>query len=122
MDMQDYVSLVGLALRTVLAPRLAPFPALDPPVNHVGDLWLAPQLAILGVHIPADAMRSFRTFTGQRLVRQPITDQRMATAWIGENAMWGGEKTGRTAGVAGHSQFHPATVHWRMPGGKIGWI
>ena len=89
MDMQNYVSLVGLALGTVLDPDLTPLPSLEASVNHAGDLWLAPQLAILGMEIPADALRSFRAYGKPRLVRQQINSKRIATAWIGQEAMWG---------------------------------
>lgn len=122
MDMQDYVSLVGLALRTVLDSDVAPYPRQDPPVNHDGDLWLAPQMAVLGVRIPSDAMRNFRIFDKPKLVRQQITKERVATAWIGKNAMWGGEATSHTIGPNEHTQFHAATVHWRTPDDGIGWI
>jgi hypothetical protein len=37
--------------------------------------------------------------------------------------MIGGEITGRTLGVTpGQGQFHPATIHWRAPGGDVGWV
>jgi hypothetical protein len=122
MDMTRYVSVVGLALRMVLPTDLAPFPPIRPPLAHGGDLWFAPQFAILGVHIPADALRTFHSFSGPRLVRKRITDQRIATAWIGRNLMYGGEITGKTVGTSGHTQFHAATVQWRTPEGEIGWV
>lgn len=122
MDMESYISVVGLALRTVLDANQAPFPKLDPPVDHVDDLWFAPQFAILGVQVPADAMQQFRTFQGERQVRRQIDEQRVATAWIGREIIYGGESTTKSRDVGAHSQFHPATVQWRTPSGKIGWI
>ena len=122
MDMQSYVSVLGLALRTVLDAQAAPLPMQAPPVEHGGDLWFIPQFAILGVHIPPDALESFQNFSGERLVRQQIDAQRVAEAWIGEKVMFGGESTGKTRDISGESQFHPATVQWRTPSGKIGWI
>jgi hypothetical protein len=122
MDMTNYVSVVGVALSAALGPGLAPLPPLQLPITHMGDLWYAPEFAILDVHIPADAMQAFRGFQGERRVRKQITDQRIATAWIGRHLMYGGEITGKTKGILGHSQFHAATVQWRTPAGAIGWI
>ena len=122
MDMQSYVSVVGICLRTVLDEDQSPLPKFDPPVDHVADLWMAPLVVILGTQIPPDAMKSFRSFPGEHEVRRQITDQRIATAWIGKNMIYGGEITGKTKDVDARSQFHPVTVQWQMPSGKIGWI
>lgn len=126
MDMESYVSLVGVALRMELDPRLAPLPALnspiDPSTDHLGDIWFTPHFAILGVLIPEQAMKSFRGFQGERLVRREITDNRIAEAWVGRQVIFGGEITHQTKGIAGESQFHAATVQWRTPSGEIGWI
>jgi hypothetical protein len=123
MDMQSYVSVVGLCLRTVLDEKQAPLPNLDhSPVDHVADLFFVPDLVVLDTKIPADAMKSFRALQGEHQVRRQITDERVATAWIGKTVIYGGEITAHTRGVDGQSQFHPATVQWQMPDGKIGWI
>jgi hypothetical protein len=123
MDMQSYVSVVGLCMRTVLDESHAPLPNLDhPPVDHVADLYFIPELVVLDTKIPSDAMKSFHALQGEHQVRRQITDERIATAWIGKNVIYGGEITGHTKGVDAQSQFHPVTVQWQMPGGKIGWI
>jgi hypothetical protein len=122
MDMQSYVSVVGLWLRTELDEDAAPLPKFDPPVDHVADLWITPAIAVIDTRIPADAMKRFRSFQGEHQVRRQITDQRIATAWIGKDVIYGGEITGHTVGVDGNSQFHPVTIQWQMPGGKIGWV
>jgi hypothetical protein len=123
MDMQSYVSVTGLWLRTVLDADQAPLTRFDnPPVDHVADLWFVPPIVVLDTQIPPDAMKVFRSFQGEHEVRRPIADQRIATAWIGKNVIYGGEITGHTKDVDAHSQFHPVTVQWLSSGGKIGWI
>jgi hypothetical protein len=122
MDMQSYVSVVGMALRMRLGERLAPLPRLEPGVEHGGDVWFAPHFAILGVRIPEDALETFRSFKAERQIQRQITADRIATAWIGRDAIYGAEATNKTRGVDGHNQFHPATVQWKLPNGEIGWI
>lgn len=126
MDMESYVSLVGVALRMELGQGAAPLPALkapiDPSTDHLGDIWFTPHFALLGVVIPAQAMKSFRDFQGERLVRRKITEDRIAEAWLGTQLIFGGEVTHHSKGIAGESQFHAATVQWRTPSGAIGWI
>lgn len=121
MDMQSYVSVTGLWLRTVLDAQNAPLPDFKPPVDHVADLWFVPLIAALGTRIPPDAMKSFQSFPGEHEVRRPISERRIATAWIGNKLIYGGEITGHTRGVDQDSQFHPVTVQWQAPG-EIGWI
>jgi hypothetical protein len=123
MDMQSYVSVMGLWLRTVLDAEHAPLTGFaNPPIDHVPDLWLVPPIVVLDTHIPPDAMAKFKAFPGPHQVNRPIADQRVATAWIGKTVIYGGEITGHTRGVDASSQFHPVTVQWQAPDGKIGWI
>ena len=122
MDMQSYVSVMGLWLRTVLDADHAPLTAFNPPVDHVDDLWLASPIVILDTKIPADAMAKFESFPGPHQVRHPIADQRIASAWIGTNIIYGGEITGHARDVDTRSQFHPMTVQWQASNGKVGWI
>jgi hypothetical protein len=122
MDMESYVSVVGVWMRTVLDAKTAPLPPIAAPTDHVADIWFAPQLAILGTQIPPDALSKMKTFAGDHLLHKQITDQRIATAWIGRDVMYGGEATSKTKDVGTTSQFHPATVQWRTPSGEIGWV
>jgi hypothetical protein len=121
MDMQSYVSITGLWLRTVLNAGQAPLPEFTPPVDHVADLWFVPLIVVLDTRIPPDAMKSFESFQGAREVRRGIAEGRIATAWIGRNLIYGGEITGHTRGAGPFTQFHPVTAQWQAPG-KIGWI
>jgi hypothetical protein len=75
------------------------------------------------VRIPPDALEHFQHFQGERQITRVITSQRTATAWLGRDLMLGGEEThfSRAAGTP-YNQFHPATIHWRLPGGGTGWV
>lgn len=122
MDMESYVSVVGLWMRTVLDAEHAPFPHLSATADHLPDLWFAPHAAILGTSIPADALARMKHFDGEHLVRQQIDAKRTATAWIGKDVIFGGEFTHKTKDAGTTTQFHPATIQWRTPSGSIGWV
>lgn len=124
MDMCRYVTGTGVLLRMVLDAGVAPLPDLRQPSEHDTDLMFAPLVIGLGVQIPADAMAHFQHFQGERTVSRTISSQRVATAWLGTQVMIGGEATSlsRGAGPASRTIFHPATIHWRTPDGRIGWI
>jgi hypothetical protein len=122
MDMSRYVTPTGVWTRTVLDAGHAALPAHPTLATfQVADMWFAPQIVLLRTRIPASALTRLHTFAGPHLVDRQIDTQRRATAWVGSRAMWGGEFTGLTK-ETGTSQFHPATAHWIMPGGEIGWI
>jgi hypothetical protein len=122
MDMESYVSVDGVWMRTVLDAKHAPLPPITAATDHVADAWFAPHIAVLGTRIPADALKKMTTFEGEHLVNRKITDQRSATAWIGKHVIFGGEATSKTKDVGLASQFHPATIQWRTPSGEIGWV
>jgi hypothetical protein len=122
MDMESYVSVVGLWMRTVLDQAHAPFPQLSATTDHLPDLWFAPHAAILGTSIPADALARMKQFDGEHLVRKQIDANRTATAWISKDLIFGGELTHKTKDAGTTTQFHPATIQWRTPSGSIGWV
>ena len=122
MDMESYVSVVGVWMRTALDAKTAPLPPIAASTNHVADVWFAPHLAILGTRIPSDALSKMKKFEGDHLLHKQITEERVATAWISRDVIFGGESTNKTKDVGATSQFHPATVQWRTPSGEIGWV
>jgi hypothetical protein len=123
MDMRRYVSLVGTWLGLVLPPDLTPLPDPSGPMDHAHDYVVVPTYVVLGAQVPADALEHFKKFQGEHQLTRPITGPRVATAWLGEKVMLGGEFTGLTrSAVPPESQFHPATIYWRLPDGGVGWI
>jgi hypothetical protein len=122
MDMERYVSVVGVWMRTALDAASAPLPALTANTDHLPDLWFAPHMAILGTQIPPDAFAKMKSFAGEHLIRKQIDKQRVATAWIGKDVVFGGEATSKTKDSGTTTQFHPASAQWRTPSGEIGWV
>lgn len=122
MDMETYTSLMGLWIRTLLPADKAPLPALTATGDHALDNWFVPMVVLLGSPAPPAALAQMHHFSGAHAVTRQITDQRTATAWIGDDVLFGAESTHQTVGVSGHSQFHPATIQWRTPSGAIGWV
>jgi hypothetical protein len=122
MDMETYVAFLGLWMRTLLPADKAPFPIPDAQTDHLPDLWFAPQVVILGANPPAAALAKIRAFSGEHAVERQITDERRATAWIGEKVILGGEFTSLTKDAPSPTQYHPATVQWRTPSKSIGWF
>jgi hypothetical protein len=57
------------------------------------------------------------------MVRSAIGDGgRRVSAWLAEDRMIGAEVTGKARRVTPEGQFRPATVHWRLPDGGVGWM
>jgi hypothetical protein len=72
--------------------------------------------------VPKAALAKLNKFEGPHFINRTIDSQRTATTWVGNDAIWGGEFTSRTKDTGNKTQFHPATVQWRMPSGEIGWM
>ena len=122
MDMGAYAANLGLWLWDTLGPERAPFPDTATDFDHSHDFCKGPAVELLGARIPDDTAPHFDAFQGERLVEQVITEQpsRVATAWLGERAMVGGEAG--DSGLHARGQFHPATVHWDAGDGRVGWV
>ncbi len=120
MDMQQYIAVVGLSIATLVLPELAPLPDINQPFGHPHDFHFMPPIALLAPQLPAKAQPHFQHFVGERQVEQVIEPGRVATAWLSENVMIGAQ-AGNVMRSA-NEQFHLATIHWRLPDSKIGWL
>ncbi len=123
MDMRRYVACLGMWIWLATGRDLAPFPSLDAPLEHGWDFAIAPLVALLGLCMPEDARPHFLAFQGARQVERVIVAEprRVATAWIGTQVMLGAQNSGSRYRVNDH-QFHPATVHWLVGDGAVGWL
>jgi hypothetical protein len=122
MDMETYVAYAGLWIRALLPPSRAPFPIPGAKTDHLADLWFAPHVTLMGATPPTAALAKLTTFSGEHMVRRQITDDRSATAWVGNKMILGGESTKLTKDAPPGTQFHPGTVQWRTPDGSVGWF
>lgn len=121
MDLHTYVS--GLALALSCADLPAPLPDLTADtIPHGHDLCLAPLLHHVGVRVPASASAALQHFPGPHGVEQIVDDdpERIATGWLGDQVMIGAEN--HASGPQARGQYHPATMHWRLPNDEIGWL
>lgn len=128
MDMENDGGGLAASMLMMMDVKDAP---LAPSVK-LANLKITPAEAVLGAHISADAIKALKSFQGLHRVRKQISDDRIATAWIGQHVIYGGESTNKTrdvrlasgSGAQYHpaSQFHPVTAQWRTPSGEIGWI
>lgn len=121
MDMTRYVAGLGLWIAPWVAPGAVPLPPLGDRVAHGHDFCEALFVGRLGSRPPADVREALGRLAGERRVEQVIVEdpRRVATAWLTRDLMLGGEHTGARPI---HWQHHPATLHWRRPGGGVGWL
>ncbi|GHO96998.1 hypothetical protein KSF_070460 [Reticulibacter mediterranei] len=63
-----------------------------------------------------------KAFQGERQVERVIASEpkRVASAWIGNKLLVGGEYTSYSQPAS--DQIHPATIHWTSSNSQIGWI
>jgi len=126
MDMPRYGALLGLSIWLGVGREDAPFPSDSGVFDHCPDFIFGAPFALVGTQIPDDALPHFTAFSGERTIRQPITTtpERIATAWLGDDLMIGAESTPLDdyAFFKPSDQFHPATIHWRTPGGGVAWL
>lgn len=121
MDMHAYVSGLALVLRCAGLSAPLPDPSVEP-LPHGHDLCKAPLLDHLGMVVPDGARADFDRFRGPHFVEQVIDDapRRVATGWLDDDLLVGAEASSGKLHARG--QYHPATAHWRLPQGGIGWL
>jgi len=107
MDMRTYAALLGLWIGSV--DRDA-FPDVGRPFDHSHDTTFAPMIDLVGNGMTAAVGRALTESPEPHLVEQRITAERVATGWVGANAMFGGEAG---SPFPARGQYHPATAHWR---------
>lgn len=118
MDLADYVGAMALWWWPAVGRAATPLPDLGEPFEHAHDLVLGAPVELLGPAVPHGAEAALTSFRGEHeAVRQ--VGRRRITAWLHEEVMLGGA-TGSTAPA--RDQHHPATAHWRTPGGGVGWL
>ena len=123
MDMTEYAAILGLWVWAALGGEdAAPFPDWRRPFGHTNDFCVAPTVAHLGARVPDEARAHLLAFQGERSVERVISREprRVATAWLGERLMVGAQDA--SGAKAPRDQYHPATAHWRLPGGGVGWL
>lgn len=122
MDLQRYGSTIGMWIWIELGRQDAPFPEIAPFFPHALDLCFAPCYVAVDARVPEDVRQSLSTFQGEHQVERIISNDppRIATAWIGNTHLIGGEVMSYQPPVSG--QIHPATIHWISTQERIGWI
>jgi hypothetical protein len=121
-DMENYVSLLGVWMRSFEDAEFAPLPSISDATEHLADIYFAPNVAILSSCVPPDVMERLVHFQGEHHLHKRVEGPRTVTAWIGNDLMYGGEETAKTRGADPSKQFVPATIHWRTPDGALGWV
>ena len=121
MDLHAYVSGLAVALWCAGLPAPLPDPEIDP-LPHGHDLCVAPLLQHVGVRPPVATRAAFDRLTGPHTVEQVVQDtpRRVATGWLDLDRMVGAESS--DAPLHARGQYHPATIHWRLPDGAVGWL
>lgn len=129
MDMPNYGALLGMSIWLGIGREQAPFPTDSGFFDHCPDFVYGPCFGLAETVIPEDALHHFTTFSGERQIEKRIsqTPDRVATAYLGNNIMIGAEATPLDGDPQNtfyklSNQFHPATLHWKLPNGKIAWM
>lgn len=119
MDMRRYVALVGEWIWAAVGREVAPVPDIGRTFAHPHDFCFGPCVAAGGVRVPSDVFAHLTGFTSERSLETRIAD-RHVTAWLSDHVMLGAQHAGGRRTPSG--AYHPATVHFGLPDGGVGWI
>ncbi len=129
MDMPNYGALLGMSIWLGMGRNQAPFPNESGFFDHCSDFCYGPCFGLAETLIPDDVLPHFTTFSGERQLKNRIsqTPDRVVTAYLGDNIMIGAEATPLDGDPQSTfykltDQFHPATIHWKLPNGKVAWM
>ncbi|MDA0709288.1 MAG: hypothetical protein O3B73_03650 [bacterium] len=129
MDMPHYGALLGMSIWLGIGRDQAPFPNEPGHFDHCHDFVYGPCFGLAETRIPEDVRHHFTAFSGEHQIEKRISQvpDRVVTAYLGKNIMIGAEATPLDGDPKNTfykltDQFHPATVHWKMPGGKTAWM
>jgi hypothetical protein len=129
MDMPNYGALLGMSIWLGMGRNQAPFPNESGFFDHCSDFCYGPCFGLAETLIPDDVLPHFTTFSGERQLKKRIsqTPDRVVTAYLTDNLMIGAEATPLDGDPQNTfykltDQFHPATIHWKLPNGKVAWM
>lgn len=120
MDLTQYAGLVGLYIALVVPTEKAPLPDASKAFDHEHDYMFGPLAAYLGTQVPEDVLPHLSSFQGARQLERSIEANRVATAFLTEGLMLGGETLHPSR--LPNEQFHAATVHWQLQDGSVAWM
>ena len=119
MDMTEYLALLGLYIALALDPKDAPLPDTSKHFGHDADFMFTPLVCLLGTTIPEEVLPDLQNFQKTRQLERVIEPGRVATAFLSQRLMLGGESIHPERLPDG--QFHPATAHWQV-GSVCAWL
>lgn len=124
MDMAAYCALVGLWIAAATGERTVPLPRLDRPFGHAHDIAFAPLVAELADRRTAELAAPLETAVLPRTLSRTIreTPRLAAVAHLEESYMIGGLSAPEGIARRQAPQCCPAAVHWKTPGGALGWM
>ena len=121
MDMAQGTAIVGLCIGMALNDLEAtPLPAERKDWLSY-EIAYAPILSLLGVNAPSDVVPHLRQFQGDRTLQRkvPYGPYTFDVTAILKDGWMMGSGTGMRRRW---DQHHPGTLHWRTPGGEVGWL
>lgn len=122
MDMRSYVSLLGMWLKLATAGQVSPVPVPTRKTAHIHDLPFGLCFAFMRPDVSVEMQSRLCASTQPRFVSTIVGSRqgtrRAVTAWLEGKVMIGAS----SHAITEWDQCCPATIHWELPDGRIGWI